>query len=502
MATAIMSATGIGGYGGTQTTQAPEPSEPEFTPADGWAAADVFALGNAGVTLDDIAFLPGINNGLTPNLGCRLTKNVTVKLPFIAGPTASVTEFSMATVLALMGGIGCIHRHQSIEEQADNVRKVKAFETGFLMNPACLGLKSTVADAIRLQEEQGCSGIPVTENGRMGGRLVGLVSKKDVEGRSRSELLASVMTKDLVFVKEPVTLKQATEVMNDAKVSKLPVVNNDTEIVAMISRGDLKKSLQHPDASRDANRQLTVGGACSPHEPDAWERAQALIEAGIDVMFLDTDDGVDEQCVQFIKFLKEQFPGVDIIAGRVNSLRQAEALGEAGVDGVRVGNAEGASASAIYDVAKYLRALFGIPVVADVGVRNAGQALKAFMLGATTVCLDELLDGCEEAPGDHIYREGARIKLGRNPSGGPRPVPMGVAGSYVDKGSAECLVPFILEKVRRGFQELGIMAFGDIPKALEKGVLRMERQLPPSAANLAEAPRQLPVICGSLHCRR
>lgn len=469
-------------------------------PPDGWTASEVFEQRNTGLSLDDVLFLPGENTGNPVNLACRITKNVNLTTPIVAGFSPSASADSMAITVALLGGLGVIHRQQSLKEQTAQLRKVKQYECGFVLNPSCLGMKSTVADAQRIQEQFGCSSIPITENGKMGGKLVGLVTKRDTEGQERKTLLTSLMTTELVLVREPVTLKDASDLMRQSKVAKLPVVNSDNELVALICRGDLKRSFQYPDASRDANRQLMVGASLSATDEDAWDRAKALVEAGADVLCLEVDNCVDAVTIAFIKQLKAQFAGIDIMAGMVTSHSQAEALVEAGVDGIRVGDCFGAEANTIYDLAKFLRKNYGIPLMAD-GIRDSGQMFKAILLGATTCVLDKMVESCEEAPGDHIYREGVRVKLSRNP-GGQRQVEPGIASGLVAKGSARTYLAFVLQKLEMAFQELGICAMLQNSKFLEEGKVRMERQLPPPASAYLEAPKTYPVVLGSLHCTR
>lgn len=467
-------------------------------PGDGWPAARIFEAGSTGLSLDEVVFLPSVSSSSAVNLTpARLTRNIPLQIPVVAGPSSDVCEESMAIALALIGGIGIIHRHNSIEDQAALVRKVKQFESGFILNPSTLGLRNTVADAMRIQEETGCSGIPITDNGKMGGRLMGLVTKRDVEGiTNRMTPLSSIMTKEVVHVREPVTLREASELMAETKVAKLPVINSDRELVALICRGDIKRSVRHPLASRDANKQLLVGAALSIEDSNAWERAEALVEAGVDILCLETD-GVNEETVNFLKRLKESFAGVDVIAGNVQSARQAIALCDAGADAIRVGDVVGCEATSIYEVARRLRMGYGIPVMADIGVKDAGQLLKAFCLGAATVTLDALLKNCEEAPGDHIYRDGVRVKLSRSPYNGLRPIELGLSGAVVDKGSAKTFIPFILGAVSAGFKELGLKSLSDISKALESGSLRLERQRPTVSDH---GPKLLPVQTASVHC--
>mmetsp|Transcript_102236 Transcript_102236/g.181541 ORF Transcript_102236/g.181541 Transcript_102236/m.181541 type:complete len:487 (+) Transcript_102236:42-1502(+) len=469
-------------------------------PADGWSAPEVFSQRTNALSLDDIVFLPGENTGNPANLAGRISKNVNVKSPIVAGFSPMSSGDSMAISFALLGGVGVIHRHQSLKDQSAQLRKVKQHECGFILNPTCLGMQSTVADAQRIQDEFGCSGIPITQNGKMGGKLVGLITKRDLEDQDRKTPLTSLMTTDLVLTREPVTLKDACDLMSQSKVAKLPVVNRDNELVALICRGDLKRSLKYPEASRDANRQLMVAASLSARGEGAWERAKALVEAGADILCLDVDDGVDGVVIAFLKHLKEQFAGIDVIAGKVNSQAQAMALAEAGADCIRVGDCYGAEATTIYDLAKFLRTNYGVPLMAD-GIRDSGQMFKALLLGSTAVCLDAMVASCEEAPGDHIYREGVRVKLDKSPTG-PRLVEPGKASGLVAKGTARTYVAFILKKVEMAFQELGISSMLQNSKFVEEGVVRMERQLPPPASAYLEAPKLYPAVVGSLHMSR
>ncbi|CAJ1403327.1 unnamed protein product [Effrenium voratum] len=468
----------------------PSVSSPGSAPelGEGWSAADVFT-GSQALGLQELVFLPGVLCK-PPSLACRLSKNMKLQSPVIAN-----SEEGMCMGMALCGGLGIIHRHLPIREQAKKVQRVKMYNSGFILNPACLAPRHLVEDALRIQAELGCSGIPITENGRMGGRLVGLVTKRDLEGKPRTASLGAVMNRDVVLAQEPVTLKQACTALQQQKVSKLPVVNKDMELVALICRGDMKQVQRNPNASRDANRQLMVAAAASPHE--GWDRVKAMVEAGADLLHLDTEEGVDAKAISFLKEMKEKFAGIDVLAGPVNSLQQAAQLCEHGADAILVGRAGGAEATVIYEISRSLRANFGVPVIADVGVQDSGQVLKALLLGASAVCLDPLVQRCEEAPGDLIYRNGVRVRLEPSPAG-PRPVEMGCAAAAIDKGSILSFLPPLLQNLRTGFQDLGIQSMGDVSKALEQGVLRLERCM---GGFQEEAPRMFPIVANGLHCR-
>ncbi|CAE7221892.1 unnamed protein product [Symbiodinium natans] len=465
---------------------------------EGWSATEAFASGSHAWSLDDIVFLPGSGTEKVPNLSCRITKNMKLGRPVLSGPS-QISEEGMAMALALEGGLGIIHRHMPVATQATKVRRVKQYHSGFILNPTCVAPKTTLQKARSIQAELGCSSLPVTENGRMGGRLVGLVTKRDLEGQQGNLLVASVMNRDVVFVQEPVTLKNACVHMQQAKVSKLPVLNKDMELVALLCRGDMKIAEQHPMASRDANRQLMVAAAVSAHESDGWERVKAMVEAGADVLSLDVDEGVDQYVVAFLKQMKDMFAGIDVIVGPVNCLRQATLLCEHGADAVRVGNAKGAEATTIFEISRSLRSTFGVPVIADVGVRDSGQILKALLLGANAVCLDTMLERCEEACGLHIFREGVRVRM--EPHQGDRVVASGVPMTVVDRGSALTFLPFLFNQLRRSLQDLDIDSLGEISKALEQGKLRLEAQQP-SFPDSWQAPKMYPIIAGGLHSIR
>jgi len=232
--------------------------------------------------------------GKEVDLRARLSRNVTLGLPLVGGPSEAVNGPAVAVALALQGGIGTIHAGQPVQSQVDMVRKVKSHESGFILNPRTMSSRSTVADAEAAKAECGFGTFPITESGRMGGKLLGLVTSRDLEAcADKSALLADVMTKKVMCVTEPTTLREATGAMIEKKCGKLPIVNEDMELVALICRGDLRRSSKYPRASRDANRHLLVAAAVASGESGGLQRAEALVDAGADVLLLDTDGGVD-----------------------------------------------------------------------------------------------------------------------------------------------------------------------------------------------------------------
>jgi len=473
--------------------------------ADGWPAEKI--LGGAaihGCSFRDIVFLPPmqVSSQEADKLHSRFSKNISLPTPIVGACGPSVTEERMAVALALAGGIGIIHRHQSIEEQAAMVKRVKEHETAFNLNPTTLGPRATVADAERVMREVGCSCVPVTDNGRMGGRLIGLITRRDLDslldGPNAAEdtPLNTVMIKDVVMAFEPITYRDAETMMRTKKVGKLPVVNSERELVALICRGDSKRSALHPHASRDPNAQLLVAAALSVDEEAigdglGWDRARALVDAGVDALLLETDDGVSEATLAFLKRLKATFLTTDVICGRISSVHQAEELCK-DCDGLIVGapadprsmapssasSAGIAEASVLFQVARFAR-LNGVPVIADGGVYSAQDVVKAFCLGASAVAPGPLLARTSDSPGEVAYRNGVRIKLRRAPA---RASQVGawaletVEGAVVDAGSVEDLMPYLVRCVKEGLKSLGLKSLADVHPSLASGALRLELQ--------------------------
>ncbi|KAF4673062.1 Inosine-5'-monophosphate dehydrogenase 2 [Perkinsus chesapeaki] len=482
--------------------------------ADGWPASAVFHSRAPGYAFDDIILLPGhINFGVeTVDLSTRISKDIILRTPIISSPMDTVTEAKMAIAMALLGGMGVIHGNMTTDAQVQEILKVKRYENGFIMDPYVLGPNNTVADVDEIRRVEGFSSVPITQNGRMGGKLLGIVTSRDIDFiDDRSTLLKDVMTqaKDLVVGSEPISLNEANAKLQDAKVGKLPIINDDWELVALISREDLKKNKDYPNASKDRNKQLIVGAAVPilpAMELSALEdRCRLLVEAGVDLLVLDSPDGDSSMQVELIKRIKAKHDNVNIMAGNVVSVRQAKSLIDAGADSLRVGMGSSsvgigasitavgrAQASAVYKVGKFARDYANVPVVADGGIQNSGHIMKALCCGASAAMMGSGLAGTDEAPGDYYYSDGVRVKTyrgmhsfnavrecftnaGKDTSRLDRPfAAQGVQAAVVDKGSVNSLVPYLIQGCRHGFQDLGVQSVTILHHQLDDGTLRME----------------------------
>jgi len=476
---------------------------------DGWEAAKVFGGASSGYGYDDLVLLPGHTSFEMPdvNLTSRLTRNIELRTPLVAGPSDTVTGTEMAVALALVGGIGFVHANQSAQEQADMVRNAKRWVSGFILEPATLGPQSTVGELKALQAERGISGVPVTDNGKMFGKLLGIATARDADSETDdAKHLSEVMVSQVETAQEPLTVQEAYTKMKQAKVGKLPIVDESGRLVSMVTNRDLKKTRAFPAMSRDLRGQLLVGAAVAAGGEADMDRARLLCEAGVDVLMVDTREGQNNRQLDFIAGLKSNFPTTDVIAGPAVSCREAKRLLECGADGLIAGGdmpqggssavAGGVAASgrpeatAVYEVARYARNGYDLPIIASGDIKDGGKALKALALGASCVMLGELLSGSEEAPPP--LELGSRGKLTKlNRCGGSAAESMqvlrhgradrksqGVCNKAPWRGSVKDLVPFLVEGLRRGMTDLGVRNLAELHDALEKGDLRMEVRAP------------------------
>ena len=474
-------------------------------PTDGLSAEQLFSSGK-GLTYDDFIVLPGYIDfqASEVDLETQVTRNIRVKRPLVSSPMDTVTEWKMAATLALLGGIGIVHYNNSIEAQAEHVRKVKRFENGFILDPVVLSPHNTVHDVDTLKIEHGFSGIPITEDGTLGSKLVGIVTNRDIDfEKDRSRPLVEVMTTELVTANEGVTLHEANQILKQSKKGKLPVVDDGFKLVALLSRRDLLKNKDFPYSSKSEDKQLLVGAAVSTRTEDR-ERVEALVSAGVDIILVDSAQGYSVFQIEMLRFIKEHFPGVDVIAGNVVTTDQARALIEAGADSLRVGMGPGSicitqtmmavgrsQASAVYHTAKYAKD-FGVPVIADGGVQGIGHIAKALSIGAGAVMAGYLLAGTAESPGEYFYDNGMRVKRYRgmasveamSAGGGKRylsednkvVIPQGVSGTVLDRGSLVDYVPYLMKGLQQSFQDMGHASVDSLREALYSGTTRFEHR--------------------------
>eukprot|EP00916_Digyalum_oweni_P007129 GHVL01012090.1.p1 GENE.GHVL01012090.1~~GHVL01012090.1.p1 ORF type:complete len:500 (-),score=96.57 GHVL01012090.1:107-1606(-) len=476
--------------------------------ADGWDIETIFNSCNS-YTYDDLILMPGHINFTVEDvdLSTKLTKNISLKTPIVSSPMDTVTESAMAIEMALMGGIGIIHNNMSIEKQVEEVRLVKRFENGFIMNPFVLCPTNTIADIDSLKQSCGYSSVPITESGKVGGKLLGIVTSRDIDFiRDRNTLLEDVMTRDCIIGYEPITLSEANRILRESKKGKLPIVNEKSELTSLTCRQDLQINREFPLASKNMNKHLLCGGSISTLMSDR-ERVKKLIEAGVDVLVMDSSQGDSIFQIDLLKHIKAEHPNIDVICGNVVTARQAKSLIDAGADALRVGMGSGSicttqqvcavgrgQGTAVYHVSKYCKD-YNIPVVADGGIQNSGHIMRALALGASTVMCGSMLAATEETPGDYFFQNGVRMKSYRGmgsleamgylkgEKGGARRyfaedtayrVAQGVTGMLVDKGKVRHLIPYTMQGVKHGMQDIGCKSVAELHEGLYSGYVRFD----------------------------
>jgi len=410
-----------------------------------------------GLTFDDVLLLPDYSEVLPKEVSVRtrLTKRLFLNIPILSAAMDTVTEAEMAIAMAREGGLGVIHKNLSIEAQAAMVRKVKRSEAGMIQDPVTLPPTATLEDAERLMREYRIGGLPVVD---VYGRLLGLVTNRDLRfERDLKRPVTEVMTpvERLVTARPGTTLEEAEELLRRHKVEKLPLVDESGRLKGLITLKDIVKRRQYPNAVKDAQGRLLVGAAVGASK-DLPERAQALVEAGVDVLVLDSAHGHSKGILEALAYLKETFgERVEVIAGNVATREGARALAERGADAVKVGIGPGCTTRVVTGVGvpqitAILEAVAGVkdldvPVIADGGIKYTGDVAKAIAAGAHAVMLGSMLAGTDEAPGEEVLKDGRRYKLYRG-MGSLGAMKQGSADRYFqdpEKGETEAkkLVP-------------------------------------------------------------
>ncbi|KAI9047598.1 hypothetical protein LZ554_008311 [Drepanopeziza brunnea f. sp. 'monogermtubi'] len=475
---------------------------------------------HGGLTYNDFLILPGYIGFAAHEvvLDSPVTKRISLKTPFVSSPMDTVTEHEMATHMALQGGLGVIHHNCSADAQAEMVQKVKRFENGFILDPVVLSRTTTVGEVKALKEKWGFGGFPVTENGRLGSKLVGIVTNRDIQFEDEDNLpVSSVMVTDLITAAAGTTLLEANKILAKSKKGKLPIVDSQGNFISMISRSDLTKNLHFPLASKLPDSKQLICAAAIGTRPEDKIRLQKLVDAGLDIVILDSSQGNSMYQVEMVKYIKDKYPGLDVIGGNVVTREQAATLIAAGVDGLRIGMGSGSAcitqevmavgrpqAAAVYNVASFA-AKFGVPCMADGGIQNVGHIVKGLALGATTIMMGGLLAGTTESPGtSFVSREGKLVKAYRGmgsidamqdkkagsgakdsqksnagtaryfSEGDSVLVAQGVSGAVAHRGSVNKFVPYLAAGLKHSLQDCGRKSLAELHESVANGTTRFE----------------------------
>jgi IMP dehydrogenase len=375
-----------------------------------------------GLTFDDVLLVPAYSEVLPRevNLTTQLTRNIRINIPMVSAAMDTVTEQRLAIALAREGGIGILHKNMSVERQAEQVRKVKRSESGLIVDPITLSPDATVADAIKLMNDNKIGGIPIVDKSH---HLVGILTNRDMRfEKNGRKKLSEIMTKEnLVTAPVGTDMGKAEKILEKYKFEKLPIVDKKGKLVGLITFRDIINLKSHPNACKDKNGRLMAGAAVGI-TGDTMQRIEALIAAGADVITLDSAHGHSVHVINMVKQVKKAFKTLDVIAGNVATAAGARALADAGADAVKIGVGPGSicttrvvtgagapQLTAIIEAATELKKK-GVPVIADGGIRYTGDMVKALVAGASTIMAGSIFAGTEESPGETIIYEGRKFK--------------------------------------------------------------------------------------------
>ena len=459
-----------------------------------------------GITFDDVLLVPAYSE-VIPNevdLSTYLTKKIRLNIPMMSAGMDTVTEHRMAIAMARQGGIGIIHKNMSIEAQAEEVDKVKRSENGVITDPFYLSPENTLEDANNLMAKFRISGVPITE----GRKLVGIITNRDLkfEEDFSKKIKESMTSEGLITAKEGITLEEAKRVLAKARKEKLPIVDDEGNLTGLITIKDIEKQIKYPNAAKDDQGRLLCGAGVGI-TADVLDRVQALVNAHVDVIVVDSAHGHSANVLRVVRMVKDKFPDLQVIAGNVATGAGAKALIEAGADCVKIGIGPGSICTTrvvagigvpqitavmdCYEAAKES----GIPIIADGGIKYSGELTKAIAAGADVCMLGSMLAGCDESPGDFELYQGRKYKVYRGmgsiaamengskdryfQENAKKLVPEGVEGRVAYKGSVEDTVFQLLGGLRSG---MGYCGAQDIETLKETG-----RFVKISAASLKES---------------
>ena len=459
-----------------------------------------------GITFDDVLLVPAYSE-VIPNqvdLSTYLTKSIRLNIPMMSAGMDTVTEHRMAIAMSRQGGIGIIHKNMSIQEQAEEVDKVKRSENGVITDPFYLSPDNTLEEANNLMAKFRISGVPITENGK----LVGIITNRDLkfEEDFSKKIKESMTSENLITAKEGITLEEAKKILAKARKEKLPIVDDNFNLNGLITIKDIEKQIKYPLSSKDSKGRLLCGAALGI-TANVLDRAQELVNAHVDVVVLDSAHGHSANVLNCVRMIKEKFPDLQVIAGNVATAEATKALIEAGADAVKVGIGPGSICTTrvvagigvpqitavmdCYSVAKE----YGIPIIADGGIKYSGDMTKAIAAGANVCMMGSMFAGCDESPGTFELYQGRKYKVYRGmgsiaamengskdryfQSDAKKLVPEGVEGRVAYKGSVEDTVFQLMGGLRSG---MGYCGAKDIEYLKENG-----RFIKISAASLKES---------------
>ncbi len=446
-----------------------------------------------GLTFDDVLLIPGKSDILPKDadFSTILARNIKLNTPIITAAMDTVTTAPMAIAIAREGGIGVIHKNMSIEEQADEVDKVKRSENGVIVNPFFLSPEHYVYDAEELMRKYKISGVPICENGK----LVGIITNRDMKFLQKFDVkIKEVMTKEeLITAPVGTSLDEAQKILMAHKIEKLPIVDDEGKLKGLITIKDIEKAVKYPNSARDESGRLLCAAAVGVTQ-DVMDRVNALVEAQVDALVLDSAHGHSAGIMECIKKIKAKYPDIALIAGNVATAEATEDLIKAGADCVKVGIGPGSicttrvvagigvpQITAVYDAAK-VAAKYNIPIIADGGIKYSGDVVKALAAGANLVMLGSLLAGCEEAPGEReiyqgrsfkVYRgmgslgamaKGSKDRYFQEDKDNRKLVPEGVEGRVPFKGPVADTIFQIIGGIRAGMGYCGCRTIDDLHK--------------------------------------
>ncbi len=447
-----------------------------------------------GITFDDVLLVPQFSSVIPNdvNLATNLTKKIRLNIPLMSAGMDTVTEHRMAIAMARQGGIGVIHKNMSIQQQAEEVDKVKRSEFGVISDPFSLSPEHTLADADKLMAKFRISGVPITENGK----LVGIITNRDLKFETdySKKIKESMTSENLITAREGITLEEAKEILGRARKEKLPIVDENFNLKGLITIKDIEKQIKYPNAAKDSQGRLRCAAAVGV-TPDITDRVDELVKAKVDAIVIDTAHGHSENVLKTFKMIKEKNPDLDVIAGNVATKSGTKAMIDMGVDAVKIGIGPGSICTTrivagigvpqitavmeAYDAAREA----GIPVIADGGIKYSGDITKALAAGANVCMMGSLFAGTDEAPGEFEIYQGRKYKVYRGmgsiaamengskdryfQANAKKLVPEGVEGRVAYKGSIEDTVFQLLGGLRAGMGYCGAATIEELHEKAE-----------------------------------